>query len=140
MTQELPEVVGHIPHPVKDAPGEGVSVSEVFCGNDAIQVPGQLMPAGELVTVPFPVMSTVKVTDGVLPPGQFGSFGFCTVTVAVPTTMFLLPPVSLLLVAITDALPHPAPVGDTTPPATVINCGVSVLHVTSLVISRVDGG
>src|SRR5207253_9618034 len=37
-------------------------------------------------------------------------------------------------------MPHPAPVGETTPAFTVISWGMSVFHVTWLVMSLVSGG
>jgi hypothetical protein len=132
--------VGQFCHPPDEPPRVGVRVIDELAGNGAAQVPGQLIPAGELVTVPLPFTSKVRVTDGVLPPGHAGSLGSFTVTVALPTTIFSLEPVSLLLVAVTVATPQPAPVGDTTPPATVSNCGESVVRVTSPVISRIAGG
>jgi phage tail protein X len=42
------------------APAIGVSVTCVFCGKVAEQVPGQLIPAGLLVTVPVPETLTVN--------------------------------------------------------------------------------
>jgi hypothetical protein len=53
------------PHPAntKPAPGVSVSVTWAFCANAAEHVPGQVMPAGVLVTVPVP--ETVTVNCGI---------------------------------------------------------------------------
>src|SRR5690348_8646010 len=51
-------------HPAKLEPGAGIAVS-VTCGLPvklAEQVPGQLIPAGELVIVPVPAPSTLTVS------------------------------------------------------------------------------
>jgi phage tail protein X len=58
----------HAPlHPVKVkfVPGVAVSVTFVLGGKGAVHVPGQLMPAGLLVTVPVPAMVTETVGKGV---------------------------------------------------------------------------
>ena len=39
-----------------------MSVSWVFCANVAVQVDGQLIPAGALVTVPVPAAGPVIVS------------------------------------------------------------------------------
>lgn len=53
------------PHPANTypAPGDSVSVTWAFCANAAEHVPGQVMPAGVLVT--FPVPETVTVNCGI---------------------------------------------------------------------------
>jgi hypothetical protein len=65
-------VVTHVPvpeqppplHPEKSEspPGDAVRVTEVPLIKDAEQVPPQLMPLGELVTVPLPVPAFVTVS------------------------------------------------------------------------------
>ena len=49
------------PLKVKFVPGVSVSVTFVLIGKAAIQVPGQLIPAGVLVTVPVPTMVTERL-------------------------------------------------------------------------------
>jgi len=51
-------------HPAKNAPlpGVGVSVTAVPELNDAVQVEGQVMPAGLLLTVPVEVPAKVTVS------------------------------------------------------------------------------
>jgi hypothetical protein len=44
------------------APGAAVRVTTVFLSNCALQVDPQLIPAGELVTVPEPLLMTVRVS------------------------------------------------------------------------------
>jgi hypothetical protein len=48
---------------VLPVPGASLSVSCVPCGKLAVQVPGQLIPAGLLVTVPVPVPDSSIVTE-----------------------------------------------------------------------------
>jgi len=64
-------VITHAPVPlqappqpvnVKPAAGVSVSVTWVFCANVAVQVEGQLIPAGVLVTVPVPAVGPVIVS------------------------------------------------------------------------------
>ena len=43
------------------APGAPVSTTVESKGNAAVHVPGQVMPAGELVTVPLPETATVRL-------------------------------------------------------------------------------
>ena len=43
------------------APGAAVSTTVESKGNAAVHVPGHVMPVGELVTVPLPVISTVRL-------------------------------------------------------------------------------
>src|SRR5271167_2986861 len=45
---------------VKLAPGAAVSITWLLPAKVAVQVPGQVIPAGALVTVPVPVEVTVK--------------------------------------------------------------------------------
>lgn len=55
----------HAPdQPLNVAPAAGVAVSATLVpdANDAVQVPPQLMPAGLLVTVPFPFPESVTVS------------------------------------------------------------------------------
>jgi hypothetical protein len=55
------------PHPANTEPGLGVAVRVIwlFPANTAEQVVGQLIPAGELVTVPEPVTATSSVAPPV---------------------------------------------------------------------------
>ena len=65
--------------------GVAVSVTVLPTVNCAPQiVPGQLIPAGMLVTMPLPDPAGVTITTAcvVEPPGQSGSAGLFTVTVA----------------------------------------------------------
>ena len=64
-------VIAHVPVPlqappqpanVKPAAGFSVNVTCVFWANVAVQVDGQLMPAGVLVTVPVPDVGPVTVS------------------------------------------------------------------------------
>ena len=64
--QLLPEMLLQLPvQPPKPKPefvGVAVSVTLGAWGKEAVQVPGQLMPAGVLVTVPLPGPATFTVT------------------------------------------------------------------------------
>lgn len=62
-TLQLPAPEQAPPQPVKPLPEPAVSVSvtEELSGKLAAQVPGQLIPAGLLVTVPVPATLAVKV-------------------------------------------------------------------------------
>jgi hypothetical protein len=75
VTLQLP-VPEHPPpdQPEKEEPaaGEGLSVTVVPSTNEALHVVPQLIPAGDEVTVPLPVLLTVK-----------GNEGDCTVCVSV---------------------------------------------------------
>jgi len=53
------------PPKLKLVPGVSLSVTTVFCGKLAVQIPvEQLIPAGLLVTVPVPVTDTVNPMGG----------------------------------------------------------------------------
>jgi len=68
----LQVIDGELEHPVvpgsqvqvtvlAPVPGAAVSTTVESRGNAAVHVPGQVMPAGELVTVPFPETATVRL-------------------------------------------------------------------------------
>lgn len=50
------------PTKIEPAAAVAVSVTELFVGNEALQVAPQLMPAGLLVTVPVPVPALLRVS------------------------------------------------------------------------------
>jgi hypothetical protein len=61
--QVFPEAPLHAPPQLpktKPAAGTAVRVTLLPVANAALQVPPQLIPAGALVTVPFPVLVTVR--------------------------------------------------------------------------------
>ncbi len=66
---------------VAPLPGVAVSNTELPTAYVAMHVPGQLIPAGRLVTDPLPTTPTLSVAN-FPPPGQRGSLGLSTVTVA----------------------------------------------------------
>jgi hypothetical protein len=68
ITVQLPVPLHAPPQPVKLDPAAGVAVrlTEVPGGKLALHVAPQLIPPGELVTVPFPVSLTVRLKGGLL--------------------------------------------------------------------------
>jgi len=75
------------PTKIEPAAAAAVSVTELFVGNEALQVFPQLMPAGLLVTVPAPVpaLVTVRVEGTALNVAVTDLFALITTThVAVP--------------------------------------------------------
>lgn len=56
----VPEHAPDHPPNTKSAPGNGVSVTDDWNGNSTEQVAPQSIPAGLLVTLPFPRMVTVR--------------------------------------------------------------------------------
>ncbi|MBI1766860.1 MAG: hypothetical protein HYR67_00620 [Bacteroidetes bacterium] len=78
LEQVLPTEPKHTPpHPAKEEPAAGVAVkvTDVPVTNDAVQVPGQLIPAGFEVTTPEPVPPRLTETEyevGVPPPLLLG--------------------------------------------------------------------
>ena len=65
VTTQLPTPLQAPPQPLKPQPSAGVAVS-VTCvagAKFALHVDGQLIPAGELVTVPLPVTLTANVNS-----------------------------------------------------------------------------
>src|SRR5215467_9934703 len=123
------------PHPpplqptkIEPAAAAAVSVTELFVGNEALQVFPQLMPAGLLVTVPAPVpaLVTVRVEGTALKVAVTDLFALITTThVAVPLHPLPLQPpkvdpvaaVAVKVTVVPDAkaklqvAPHPIPAG-----------------------------
>jgi hypothetical protein len=121
-------------------PDAGVAVrpTDAPTGNSEIHCVGQLIPPVKLVTVPGPTTCTPN-SPSVPPPGQVGSVGSLTVTVAYAVTMFAAPPVPSGIVAEMFAPPQPAPVVVAKPSFTVTKLS-SAAQVAWLVTSMVAGG
>ena len=104
-------------HPDQDTDFEGavgvaVSVTGVPLVNAAVQAPGQLIPDGELATVPVPlVMLTVKSGELPPPPVPVKQTTFaCIVPVTMAPFEVLLPEVLVRTVAETSDPPQEPPV------------------------------
>ena len=74
VTVQLPVPVQAPLHPAKLEPGAALAarVTPVPPAKLALQVPGQLMPAGVLATVPLPVPARLTVRGNVVTPVQLG--------------------------------------------------------------------
>jgi hypothetical protein len=67
VTTQLPNPLQAPPQPLKPKPFAGAAVSVTWAPGAklALQLDGQLIPEGELVTVPLPVTLTANVNSGV---------------------------------------------------------------------------
>lgn len=120
---------------VAGAVGVAVKVIAVELAKTALQMLGQLIPAGELVTVPVPETPTVRVELPVPPPPV--PLKHTTLAVILPVTTApeeLRPPVLVFVLTVAEMIvpvPHTKPVAVINPVGlTVIICGSSEPHVT----------
>jgi hypothetical protein len=119
-----------------------VNVTGVPLVKLALHTVGQLMPPGELLTVPLPAPARATVRTGPEPPEPVKQ---TTVAVILPVTMApeecTVPELFVVTVAETMELPQSTPVAVSRPvELTVAMPGVFDTHVTWLVMSFVTGG
>jgi hypothetical protein len=129
---------------VEGAVGVADRVIGVPLTNAALHEPGQVIPDGELVTVPLPlVMLTVKRGELPVPPLPVKQTTFaCMLPVTMAPFEVRFPELLFVCtVAETSVPPHAPPVAVINPvELTVTICGSLEPHTTSFVMSLVTGG
>ena len=118
--------------------GVPVRVTVVPLTKLALHTVGQSMPDGELLTVPLPETSTVRI--GPVPVKQMTFAVIDPVTIAPDEDIF---PTLLFVVTVAETMEHPhaKPVAVSRPvESTVAMSGVFDAHVTWVVMSLVTGG
>ena len=126
---------------IKPVAGVAVRTIGLPAGKVALQVElTQSIPAGELITMPLPVICTVRVAL-VPKPGHPGVAALSTVTVAKAITVFPPGPVPRFSLAEIWTVPQPVPLGAATPVLLMVaTCWVLDCQVTWSVIGLVAGG